>query len=261
MKCQINNRQRKAPIGLLVAFLVVANEYVQADSCGVMKLLENKSTAITINQNTCQERGNLALGSVITMQPGSRLWLKSNPEALSESSFQLICQNMSGDVVDAGVYGILPPWFQVSGGLNCSGWVDNKLNCADASDSKKNFFCALAYEGYEDQKQNAYQRSSSVKIRSIDQNKLGRGEKEAEQHRYKAYVEVIKRDVDLCKQVNQIDKPLKLVWRVALKGLQQQVDILYPLDRQGKFFGCVEAVLRSFPYALHNESLTFEARL
>lgn len=226
-----------------------------ASSCGLMSLLINKTTAVRILDNECEDEQNLAKGTTIAVYPGSRLWLKSQSQALYASDFQIICQNPSTDSVHVSISGRFPPWFRVALEEQCGSWVDNKLTCYEQVSNKKSFFCAISYSKKKNAGGDAYGRSASVKIRSLNAAKHESTDVKMEQFN----IDDIQHDISLCKQLYGIPGPIRVQWEIVPDGLKHRTNILKTNGYNSDFNDCVYDVLESYPYNNLRETLVMES--
>jgi hypothetical protein len=118
---------RRLTLGLPLCAGDMMNAY--ASQCGVVYLLENKSSGVQVSSNACNSDSDIALGSRFSLSPGARLWLKSPLESSSGKHFQAICQNRSPETITIGVNDAEAPWISAQGLKTCSSWSDNHMSC------------------------------------------------------------------------------------------------------------------------------------
>lgn len=244
----------------LIVVAVLGCASTHAEICGLMELQENKSTAITVKRNVCPDNKYIARGSTITMLPGSRLWLKSNPSVSSEFRFQLICQNMSGRSMDVQIADLFPPWLMIDKSETCTGWIDSKLSCKDATENRSIFFCALSADSNAEYQRENTANSLSVKIRSLSEKSQHEDSEDMDKRLANDQEAVIK-EMKLCKTVNNIVKTSQFTWRIEPAGAKYTVDIINSAKHNEAYFECVKSVLESFPYSQYRESVTFDLKL
>lgn len=244
----------------LIVVAVLGSAATHAEICGLMEVQENKSTAITVKQNVCPGNRYIARGSTITMLPGSRLWLKSNPSVSREFPFQLICQNMSDRSMDAKIADLFPPWLVPDKAGLCTGWIDNKLSCQNAARNRSIFFCALSSGSGAENQRESTANTLSVKIRSLSETTHAGRDKDRET-RQGNDKEAVMEEMKLCKTVNNIVKTNHFTWRIEPAGTNYRVDIIDSTTQNGAYFECVKSVLEYFPYSHYREPVTFSVRL
>ncbi|KJV08119.1 hypothetical protein [Methylocucumis oryzae] len=186
-----------------------------AENCGVVRLLSNKSSGVTVSDNHCEQADSVSLGAVFDLSPGARLWFKTQSE--SADAHQGICLNRSPAKIRLQVNQEKQPW--VSPKLEtCSQWQDNKLQCTEPKTHQPLLVCVLAAlteasQGFED-------RTTSVKVRglpALDEPNLAGFEAKlaAETIDVDSVVDTMQLDIDLCRSVNPSAKAIDLSWQVV----------------------------------------------
>ena len=125
----------------LISGLIVKSAF--AVECTSLQLSTARNSGVTVSNNSCKIKSKIALGTILQVSTGSRLWLKSVSDE-NGATFQVICQNRTGKTVDVSVDSSSLPWIKPQGLVNCGQWVSNKLSCENQSGQKNSFFCALA---------------------------------------------------------------------------------------------------------------------
>ncbi len=248
----MNTRLLERKLLLLFSMSFWMSSPLKADDCGVLILEENKSSAVSINKNTCMRKENLAKGSSLTVKANGRLWLKSSPSATSGFAFQIICQNISARPVTTHIDGFLPPWLRVSGSEQCTPWgVNNNLSCSNkASPGRKSFFCSLARE---DKSKVAFAGTSQEKSVKVRGNWKARSVEP-----YAKFQKHVSSDMALCKQVNNITSNIQMTWKVKGSENEKYVDIVSPLGLDEHFVDCALAVLSSYDFDTHELGKSFK---
>lgn len=215
-------------IGLVLSGSVAAN--VMAAECKA-KLVEAGSTGVSVSKNTstCQESSKITLGSVLELSPGSRMWLKFDPNSTGES-FQLICQNRSASTIAVNVASTAAPWIKPQGLKNCEQWKNSKLRCG-SEEEKTSFFCAIASARPEKTK-NPMEVTTSVKMRGFPIQPAVSPED---------VIKGIQPDIELCKNLYNVSEKTEMSWTVVSLGIIK--DLKVSSDNQD-FITCVEGVVK-----------------
>lgn len=214
-------------MGLVLSSLVAAD--VMAAGCQA-KLVEAGSTGVSVSKNTCQEQSKITLGSVLELSPGSRMWLKFDPNPTGES-FQLICQNRSASAITVSVAGTAAPWIKPQGVKNCEQWKNSKLLCDSSSGEKSSFFCAIASAKPEKAK-NPMEVTTSVKMRGLFPLPTVTVDE---------VIKNIQPDIELCKNLYNVSEKTEMSWTVVSLGIIK--DLKVSSDNQD-FIACVEGVVK-----------------
>lgn len=225
---------------------------VNADDCGVINLLADRSSGVSVNGNSCNPTNNIALGSQIDLIPGARLWFQL-PQGES-NKVQAICQNRSSKPVHLTVNSKESPWIKVSEDTYCSEWKENKLNCDDHAGDQKGLNCVISTTAKQKSPVGMDERTTSVLMRSIsdpadDSDKTGSDTWNSDQ-----IVAALNPDVNLCKTINSGVTHYKLSWRVETN---RQVTLVNSVadnanhtasEVDKNYLECVTAVIKSFDY-------------
>jgi hypothetical protein len=253
------NQRLLASIFFLVTAFVITN--VQASECETLQFQRSKSQGVSIKNNVCETDDRVSVGSVFTLIPGSRLWLKA--QADSSTDFQLICQSRAKRIVEVNISSKFLPWISPIGFSRCGAWVNNKLSCQDDRGSKNDFICAIAViKRPEFLKVTSLERTTSVKMRTINSDKKKpKSEVLAEPELINSVVDFIRSEVGLCRDVYQVKRKIKVSWALDVMG---QIEILSfakgeHLDQQ--FRSCVTSVITKFAYPKFNEPVAFAQEL
>lgn len=214
-------------VGLLLGGFAVSS--VMAAECGQAKLVEAGSSGVSVSQNTCQEQSRVTIGSVLELLPGSRMWLKFDPNLAGES-FQLICQNKSAGAVNVNIASTATPWIKPQGLKNCEQWKNNKLFCEGSGGEKNSFFCAIA-SAKPDKSKNPMEVTTSVKMRGIPMPAVVPVED---------VIKSIKPDIELCKNLYNVSEKAEMSWTVSF-GIIKDLSVS---SENKDFIACVEGVVK-----------------
>lgn len=216
-------------IGLVLSGFAASN--VMAAGCGQAKLIEAGSSGVNVSNNSCQDQpSRIALGSMLELSPGSRVWLKFDPNPTGES-FQLICQNRSAAAININVAGTASPWIKPQGLKSCSKWKNNKLVCEDASGDKSSFFCAIASAKAEKTK-NPMEVTTSVKMRGLFPLPPTVSAEDV--------IKGIQPDIELCKNLYGVSDKVEMSWTVSVGIIK---DLAVNSDNKD-LVACVEGVVK-----------------
>ncbi|CAK0756025.1 conserved exported hypothetical protein [Gammaproteobacteria bacterium] len=225
-------------VGLLIGNLVASQ--VMAAECGQAKLIEAASVGVSVINNTCQEPSKLAIGSVLALSSGSRVWLKFDPNSKGEGS-QLICQNKSLWVVNVNLAGTSSPWIKPQGLKNCELWKNNKLNCESQEGKKNGFFCAIANTKQENLSSTP-EMTTSPKMRNLFQ-----AASSAED-----IIKKIKPDIELCKNLYNVSEKIEMSWTATIGMINN-----FTINSDNKdLIACVEGVVKQ-EHANKNISINY----
>lgn len=228
---------------------------VNASDCGVLRLQTNRSIGVTVMENKCDKPLYLSIGSRIEMLERGRLWLKSNPEAVIGSAFQMICQNKTEKNLQLEFSELLTPWLSLSKLNGCSGWINNKLTCEKSNGGSNGLYCVLAYNKPDTQRPSGkIERTTSAKIRGLN---LSLQPKDASPNTGNL-LDALKHDVKLCKQLNQITTVIKVNWHVDTDSRAKQINIHSAGTNNHDLTECVKSVISTFQYPEFPEEVTFD---
>lgn len=215
-------------LGLLISTLMAGNAI--AAECTSLKLTAARNAGVTISDNACKDESKIAIGTKLHVSAGSRLWIKSTDK--SGATSQVICQNRSTDAVDVTINSASLPWIKPEGLDKCGSWVSNKLSC-DSNDGQKNgFFCALA-SSKPLMVASAPKPTTSFKMRSTLSLLKGR--------KVEDIIEDIKPEIELCKNLYDVNTPIKVSWVVSKLGSVEELT----LDNDNSdLSACVASVLK-----------------
>ena len=219
---------------------------VQAGSCIALTVQKDRSPGATVVANECRDDENLALGSVVQMNGGARLWLKSQAEARSDSNFQVICQNKSIDQLQIEVVSPFLPWIKPKNVDQCGSWAGDRLSCNDAVSGMPILFCAIArirnleYD-------NVIQRKTSVTMRGVVGQSGALSAGAGESADLEKIIDSLRPEVDLCKKVFQSQAAIALSWTIGVDGR------VHDAEAQGgrstdALISCALDVVRNFAF-------------
>lgn len=224
-------------------FLWVYMTVLQADECGTLRYLPNKSNGVAISGNACNSVDGIAVGSEFNLSPGARLWFRATDAGAKNT--QGICQNRSPQPIRIRVESDTRPWIKPTDVADCSAWAANKMNCGGALN------CVLATAGSAPSAPE--ERTTSVRMRTIplfgDTDKT-----EAPQNREddpkQSILSAMQPDVSLCRALNPANPPVNLTWQVdagrRVNKISSAVEGRYTADKA--FIDCLTAVIKDFPY-------------
>ncbi len=243
---------------LVTAFVITD---AQASECETLQFLRSKSQGVNIKNNSCETGDKVSVGSVFSLIPGGRLWLKA--QADDSTDFQLICQNRATRAVDVNFSNKFLPWISPIGFAQCSGWINNKLSCHDDSGNKNDFICAIAViKRPEFLKVTSLERTTSVKMRTINSDKKTQKiEVLAEPKLINAVVEYIRSEVGLCRNVYQVKRTVKVSWTLDVMGRIEMLSFAKGDHIEQQFLSCVTSVITNFAYPKFNEQVAFAQEL
>lgn len=224
---------------IILSFQITA----QAEECGVIKFLQDKSRGAAITSNDCEQHSALGIGSTVALAPNARLWLYINDG--SDNNFQMICQNRHTQAVNITVDSLTSPWLAPQGLTNCTMKSKSKLVC-DSEQKKNVFFCAIAAIKPTTVSANTVERTSSVKMRSI----FTMTDKSEKSNKQELDLEGIKAEINLCRNLYQNDSALDVSWMLNNSGQisNLSIDVNGVESAQDKELGdCVAAAVFSAP--------------
>lgn len=243
-------------------FFIGYTSILQADECGVLRYLANKSNGVAITGNTCKTVDDIALGSEFNLLPGARLWFKSQRGADTKLT-QGICQNRSPNPIRISVNSDQLPWIKPSDLAGCSSWTDNKMNCNDSSGGPNTLSCVIATINSEPHPKGLEERTTSVRMRSLqmigDHNKAEPSQTNAETNKEQA-ISAMQSDIGLCKTISQSDVHIKFAWLVEANG---HVNTVIPAanesgaqnDADKLVIDCFTAVIKDFSYPQSSQAV------
>jgi len=241
-------------IGLLIVAIFWATQ-ASGSECGILQLQTNKSSAVRVQRNTCNEINAISFGTVIYLPAHGRLWLQSKAMMDNRKPYQMICQNRGQKTLELEFSASQSPWLNTQKHLHCSNWTNNKLSCHGQQSNQKGLYCVLSYMKPVAERLAGVERTTSLKMRQLvivqPEKKISASQK---------IIQAITPELKLCKTVNQISSPVDLRWLISPTGVAKSIDIR--LD--GKQLtdqairSCVESTLASFPYPLLFKSLDLE---
>jgi hypothetical protein len=230
---------------LSVPFLSV-DVFAAASGCVALTMQKDRSPGASILSNDCYELSNLSLGSVMQMNGGARLWLKSNSAAQTDSSFQIICQNKSSDLLQIEVSSAFIPWIKPKNIAHCNDWVGDRLTCNDANSGSPILYCAIAMIKNLSVN-NDIERKTSVTMRGIDAQGDLKPLDQSESQQLEKIIDFIKPEIDLCRKVFQTDQAVSITWTISTNG---QVLNAYGHEERGEnhFAGCALEAVEHFNF-------------
>lgn len=229
---------------LLISMLIINNAF--AVECTSLQLISARNSGVTVRNNPCKAESKIALGTILKVSTGSRLWLKS-VSSENGAIFQVICQNRTGQTVNVAVDSASLPWIKPQGLKNCGQWVSNKLSCDNKEGQKNRFFCAVAVSKPMIERSTPKPTTStSFRMRSLFTPK-GRAVKEI--------IKAIKPDVELCKNLYDVRSKIKVMWTVSKLGKVKTVNLnIYNTELKG----CIESVLASERHKKSKKDIIFQ---
>ncbi|MEQ1558288.1 MAG: hypothetical protein ABL933_05035 [Methyloglobulus sp.] len=129
---------------LSIFFLTIIAANAYALECGALRLEKARSPGVDISGNTCGHPQNIAVESMLLLQPASRAWLESVADNGKASEFKIICQNESASPIKIKIASNALPWIKPESLLNCGAWVDKRLECKEPENNKVALICAIA---------------------------------------------------------------------------------------------------------------------
>ncbi len=232
-----------------------------ASECGVMQLKSNRSTGVTVKQNKCDTPPYIALGTVVDLSANGRLWLKSNQSPVIGSAFQLICQNKTSGSFQIEFSEMLTPWLNQEKLNNCSGWIDNKLDCKGNMGEKNGLYCVLTFDKAvsKTNKQNQQmERTTSVKIRGV--GALTATTKTPDDEEKQEIVDTLKSDIALCKQLNKIPTTISVNWIVNNNAEAKKIQVSVKNNTPNRFLTeCIETVINTYQFPLYSTNVSFKS--
>ncbi|MDO9138852.1 MAG: hypothetical protein Q7U38_00805 [Methylobacter sp.] len=216
---------------------------VQADECGTLRYLSNKSNGVAISGNTCNSVDDIALGSEFNLSPGARLWFKATDAGLNAT--QGICQNRSATPIRIRVDSDQLPWIKPTDVADCSAWAANKMTCGSA------LSCVIATAGAGSTAPE--ERTTSVRMRTVplfgDSDKTEPPQNNEEDLK-QSILSAMQPDVNLCRAINPANPPVKFTWQVdtsrQVNKLNSTTEGRYHADQA--FIGCLTAIIKDFSY-------------
>lgn len=220
-------------------FLLAYMTVLQAEECGTLRYLANKSNGVAISGNSCNNADAIAVGSEFNLSPGARLWFKAT--AADSKNSQGICQNRSAQPIRIRVDSGQQPWIKPTDVADCSAWTANKMNCGRA------LSCVIAAASSSSTAPE--QRTTSVRMRSIPQ--LDDADKtEAPQHNEddlkQSILSAMQADASLCRALNPANPPVNLTWQVDANSQAHKISSTDKADKA--FIDCLSAVIKDFSY-------------
>lgn len=234
---------RKNLLLINTLFFLAYSAVVQADECGVLRYMANKSTGVTVKNNTCKTTDAIAVGSEFNLTPGARLWFKSQ-DAADAQKMQGICQNRSSKPVRINVDTNKLPWINPTGLSNCSPWTHNKINCDDSTGAQKTLTCVIAAINSEAPTNEIEERTTSVRMRSLPTPDDADDAATEQEH----IVSAMQADVDLCKALDRANSTINITWLVESNGRVKTVTADPSGPAEQPLVNCLTAVINDFPY-------------
>lgn len=227
---------------IIFSLFLFTNINVGASECGIFNFQENKSSGVFINENKCSELPYISQGTIVELLPRARLWLKSIPSEEDGSNFQMICQNRSESIIKLEFSEQQTPWFNLSKMTNCKGWVADKLSCDGDKDGKLGVYCvkALIKKKSGGSGSGQVERTTSLKLRNL-KSFAGKEKKQV--------IELLKPELKLCKQLNQVSHTMEIKWTVMPDNKVNEIQV----NQAGEIVNnslsaCAEAVVSAFMY-------------
>lgn len=218
---------------------------VTAAECTSLRLIATRNAGVSVNDNACKEDLKIAVGTQLDVSAGSRLWLKSAPDENGITS-QLICQNRGSDTVKVSINSASLPWIKAENLNNCGEWVANKLSCESNDGQKNSFFCALATS--KPMIVDVMPKpTTSFKMRSTVPLFKGR--------KVEDIIKDITPEVELCKDLYDINSPIKVTWMVSKLG---QVEELNLDNDNEELTACVASVLKPEKHEQSSKEMTYK---
>jgi len=235
---------------VILLFSFAAN----ASECGVLQLQTSRSSGVSVDSSTCNDPSSISIGTVFNVAAKGRLWLKSIPSEVDAPQFQMICQNRGESTVYLEFSDNLSPWINQSKLNNCTGWVNNILSCGGTAGEKKAVTCVLTYAKSKQSIQSkTVERTTSVKMRSLKsllQETIVALDKEE-------ILNVIRPELESCKQVNQTQQQIKVSWLVK-NAVVQELDINVGNKQKDAILNnCLETVVKTTEYPQSTEAIPF----
>lgn len=217
-----------------------------AASCSVVEYLREKSALSDMVVNPCLSENTAGVGTVFQMHPGGRLWLKSLSTNDPSLNYQLICRNKSRKPTKVSVTSFLLPWIQTSGFVSCNSWVENKMECKNSNGDPDVLFCAFAAMKKPEINQDI-QRTTSLSMRGVPGEDASNASARALSVQADQVTDLMKPEIDLCRNVYQNQQNLRVEWVVKTTGKINQPTIKEPVPDEG-FSACVLDVIKNFSY-------------
>ena len=235
----------------LATALVIVD--AQAVECATMQFLKNKSQGISVKNNLCGVEDKVSVGSIFTMIPGARLWLKS--QSADNTGFQLICQNRTTRPVEVKFSNTVSPWIVPKGFSQCSQWINNKLSCIDDDSTANDFICATAViEAPEYIKVSSLERTTSVKMRSFNPDEINRLTKPELINMVEGSIHS---EVGLCRDLYRTKLVGKVTWTLDKIRRIEKLSFANTDNLDQQFHSCVESVIHNFSYPKFKEAVAF----
>lgn len=128
--------------GTLLLSLLVVNSYA-SNPCGVLRLQKLPKPGVDIINNQCINN-QLALASVLQLQPDASVRLESSSGDSEAPRVQIICQNKSSLPLKIKVTSASLPWIQPEQNfIVCNDWVNGRMECNKLKSAKKVLICAI----------------------------------------------------------------------------------------------------------------------
>jgi hypothetical protein len=240
-------------LNLLWWGLLLANAPLQAANCSVLRLQTIRSSGTDIIDNACDTETDLAVGTLLELQAGTRLWLETPETNLNAASFQIICQNQSSSSLKIRIKSPFLPWIEPVDTVQCNAWINNRLVCSQDRNPKAALLCAIAQRA-----RNLpipdMQQKTSVTMRGVTNPTITQSPQASRQ-----WADFAKSGIDLCRKITNAYEPVTLTWRINTTGETVSASIAATTVDQQLADCALEALKNThFPSVMHELSVTYK---
>jgi len=252
--------------GICIIGLSLHSSLVTAGECKFIELVKSKSSGTEIVKSRCSNENGLTIAGQLSLAAGGRAWIRSGHKEASAHQ-QVICQNKSLATIDLKITQLQAPWISVTNIENCNTWSKNRLSCDIAQGQK--LFCIRAELKQPISRRQAQERTTSVAMRSITQNKkissglqaLSGGlvaDIRTLRNTLNIEIAMLQPEIDLCRQLFQTEKNIKLLWNINTLGEVSESSVLN--SEADNFGSCLNTIISTHVYSksLANSSFIYQ---
>jgi len=249
--------------GICIIGLSLQSNLVSAGECNFIELVKNKSPGTETIKNQCSNENGLTIASELSLAAGGRIWIRSVHNEASAQQ-QVICQNRSLATIDLKITQLQAPWVSITNVDNCDSWKGNRLSCDIAQGQK--VFCISAKLKQSISKDQVQERTTSVAMRNSKKKEGGTvkgllsmsGGSPANIIAYTNTVNTLvmrmQPEIDLCRQLFQMDKAVQVRWDVSPSGKVSESSIL---SKENNYGQCLQNIVSSYVYPKSLTNMSF----
>ncbi|BCX81170.1 hypothetical protein MIT9_P0748 [Methylomarinovum caldicuralii] len=179
-----------------------------APSCDRLAWMPERSRGVVPLSARCPQKPQLALGSILQLLPGSRLWLQS------ASGEEMVCQSRSDSPIALLINRTDPPWFSSARLPDCR-WQERRWRCGDGR-GKMLLLCVLAENRGEEKRTDTPQPATSLVLRSPP----GVAGQDC-----RTVPQAVRRGLRLCLELTGRTDPVSLSWQTGEDGRVKEIHL------------------------------------